>query len=93
MAKSIDFDQALNELDVLLQSDLSTAQKKLAEYETAFSSLTPTQKGRLRIDRAISYIFVLAIDKLTSSSDEEVVNIITGICLVFSLFLIIFNTS
>ncbi|MDG5898409.1 diguanylate cyclase [Shewanella xiamenensis] len=58
MAKSIDFDQALNELDVLLQSDLSTAQKKLAEYETAFSSLTPTQKGRLRIDRAISYIFV-----------------------------------
>ncbi|MFB2660457.1 GGDEF domain-containing protein [Shewanella mangrovisoli] len=58
MAKSIDFDQALNELDVLLQSDLSAAQKKLAEYETAFSGLTPTQKGRLRIDRAISYIFV-----------------------------------
>ncbi|WP_133180892.1 tetratricopeptide repeat-containing diguanylate cyclase [Shewanella decolorationis] len=58
MANSLDFDQALNELDVLLQSDLSTAQKKLAEYETAFSSLTPTQKGRLRIDRAISYIFV-----------------------------------
>ncbi|MFB2636435.1 diguanylate cyclase [Shewanella bicestrii] len=58
MANSLDFDQALNELDVLLQSDLSAAQKKLAEYETAFSSLTPTQKGRLRIDRAISYIFV-----------------------------------
>ncbi|MFB2801217.1 tetratricopeptide repeat-containing diguanylate cyclase [Shewanella seohaensis] len=58
MANSLDFDQALNELDVLLQSDLSAAQKKLAEYESAFSSLTPTQKGRLRIDRAISYIFV-----------------------------------
>lgn len=58
MANSLDFDQALNELDVLLQSDLSAAQKKLAEYETVFSGLTPTQKGRLRIDRAISYIFV-----------------------------------
>ncbi|MDH1471230.1 GGDEF domain-containing protein [Shewanella sp. GD03713] len=58
MANSLDFDQALNELDVLLQSDFSAAQKKLAEYETAFSGLTPTQKGRLRIDRAISYIFV-----------------------------------
>lgn len=58
MANSLDFDQALNELDVLLQSDLSAAQKKLTEYETAFSGLTPTQKGRLRIDRAISYIFV-----------------------------------
>jgi len=57
MANSLDFDQALNELDVLLQSDLSTAQKKLAEYEKEFSKLTSVQQGRLRIDRAIGYFF------------------------------------
>ncbi|MFG0454903.1 tetratricopeptide repeat-containing diguanylate cyclase [Shewanella mangrovisoli] len=57
MANSLDFDQALNELDVLLQSDLSAAQKKLAEYEKEFSKLTSVQQGRLRIDRAIGYFF------------------------------------
>ncbi|MCU8071058.1 hypothetical protein [Shewanella sp. SM32] len=57
MANSLYFDQALNELDVLLQSDLSAAQKKLAEYEKEFSRLTTIQQGRLRIDRAIGYFF------------------------------------
>lgn len=63
MANSQEFDQALNELDVLLQSDLSAAQKKLAEYEEKFSQLTAIQQGRLRIDRAISYIFVSEYSK------------------------------
>ena len=58
MANSLYFDQALNELDVLLQSDLSAAQKKLAEYEKEFSHLTTIQQGRLRIDRAIGYFFI-----------------------------------
>lgn len=63
MANSQAFDQALNELDVLLQSDLSAAQKKLVEYEKEFSQLTAIQQGRLRIDRAISYFFVSEYSK------------------------------
>lgn len=57
MATPVDYDQALNELDVLLQSDLAAAQNKLAEYEKNVGKLTALQLGRLRIGRSISYIF------------------------------------
>lgn len=57
MATTVDYDQALNELDVLLQSDLAAAQNKLAEYEKNVGKLTALQLGRLRMGRSISYIF------------------------------------
>lgn len=56
VATQLDYDQALHELDTLLQSDLTAAQGKLAEYEPDFNNLTAVQRGKLRINRAISYI-------------------------------------
>ncbi|MCL1089093.1 GGDEF domain-containing protein [Shewanella profunda] len=76
MAIPVNYDQALNELDALLQSDLATAQSKLAEYEEDIDKLTPVQLGRLRIGRSINYIFTgdyaKALDDLNQA--ESLVN-------------------